>query len=241
MNLIEEFEKMVGVVFEDKQLLQCALTHSSYAKRKGSGPKKMSDNERLEFFGDAVLKLIVSEYLYVKYPDYDEGKLTKIRAKIISDAVLAKMAKHLELGEYMLFSYGEKSSGGKVRSSNLANALEAILGACYIDGGYEASKQLFLKLLAIFEAKILSSDELSDYKTTLQEYMQKRKSELPIYTVQNEDGPDHSKIFVVEVSVEMKSKIITDIGRGKTKKEAEQAAARSVYLKLSSTTVPLGT
>ncbi|MCP4050103.1 MAG: ribonuclease III [bacterium] len=219
-----EFEDRIGIRFNQKHLLFNALTHSSYAGSKGK-KGAVKNNERLEFFGDAVLKLIVSEYLYFKFSDFDEGQLTKIRAQIISDKVLAKIAKDIDLGNYIVFSYGERNTGGTKRTSNLANAMEALLGACFIDSGLEVTKSFFLGLLEKYESDLISINSNYDYKTIIQEYMQKKKQDLPKYTVIKEEGPEHEKVFVVNIEIINENEVLQATGNGKTKKEAEQNAA----------------
>ena len=224
-----EFENKLGITFNKKELLILALTHSSYVRRRGMG-RFTSDNERLEFFGDAVLKLVVSEYLYQNYPNLDEGDLTKIRAQIVSDRMLAQFAKDLKLGEYILFSYGEENAGGKDRQSNLAGAVEAILGALYLDSGIEEAKKFFFRMFSGYEKQALLDGEEVNYKTTLQETLQQQRCELPLYNVLKEEGPEHEKFFYVEAEVLFKGSSLKAVGKGNTKKEAEQAAARRIMI-----------
>ncbi len=221
---IKAFEKKLGLDFIDKNLLFSALTHSSFSNYKVE-KGKANNNERLEFFGDAVLKLVVSEYLYKKFFDMDEGQLTKIRAQIVSDRMLARFAKDINLGEYMFFSYGEKNTGGKQRKSNLANAIEAILGAIYLDRGIEETQNFFLRLFSGYEKEMILDGTDVNYKTTLQEILQQNKKALPVYTVLKEEGPEHAKCFSVEVEFIYKGRLIKAIGKNVTKKEAEQKAA----------------
>ncbi len=217
------FEETAHVSFTNKALLSQAFTHSSYAKRG-------TDNERLEFFGDAVLKLIVSEYLYFKYPHLDEGDLTKKRAQIVSDRLLSGLSSALSIGSYMLFSAGEAGTGGAKKPSNLANAFEALLGAIYLDSGYDEAKNFFVARfdLAPSELKV----ELQDSKTVLQEWSQKFCGELPLYKNLEETGPEHEKCFSVRVSVTKKGKELFAKGQGVSKKRAEQEAARCLLADL---------
>lgn len=232
-DLITQFQTQFSLQFNDINLIQSALTHSSYAKL--TTVSHSQDNERLEFFGDAVLKLIVSEHIYHEFPDSDEGALTQIRSNIISDKTLAKMAKKIQLGTFIRFSHGESNAGGKERDSNLANALEAVLGAIYLDLGYEKAKQFFLPLVHEYDPMLLSETITKDYKSILQEWAQKQKYTLPKYTVINEQGPDHDKIFVIEVSIEMADKTVAGSGKGQSKKIAQQDAAQQLVEKLKIT------
>jgi len=228
-NQVAQFEKRYGLQFLDKSLLVQALTHSSYARRQNRLTRLRVDNERLEFLGDAVLKLVISEYLFVIFSDRDEGDLTKIRSQIVSDRSLSYLAKDLALGEYMRFSYGEKRSGGQMRLSNLANAMEALLGAYYLDQGLEKTKEFLIGLLEKYKAEWLSLDYVIDYKTVLQEYVQQLKLDLPSYVVVKEEGPEHEKLFFVNATVVYKNqKSVCCQGRGNTKKIAEQDAAEQV-------------
>jgi ribonuclease-3 len=223
MSDLAQFQTQFSLHFTNPQLLQSALTHSSYAKL--STVPVSSDNERLEFFGDAVLKLIVSEHIYHQFPGFDEGILTQMRSNIIADKTLAKMAKKINLGDYIRFSHGESNAGGQDRESNLANALEAVLGAIYLDMGYDKAKTFFLPLIHEHDPMLLSENVKKDYKSILQEWAQKQKSALPNYTVLSESGPDHDKVFEIQVSVEINSVCHSAIGKGQSKKLAQQDAA----------------
>lgn len=229
--VLHAFEQAVGVSFNNKALLLCALMHSSYAKRVRKR-KPYIDNERLEFFGDAVLKFIVSEYLYQRFPKYDEGDLSKIRARVVSDRVLAKLASDIRLGEYIFFSYGEQNTGGRTRDSNLANALEAVLGAVYLDQGLLVVRTFFLKLLEQYSSDLFSRKKMKDWKTVLQEMTQKQRRSLPDYSVIKEEGPDHQKIFHVSVRVVLTQGSFKAEGLGVSKKDAEQNAAKALVQQL---------
>jgi ribonuclease-3 len=224
-----ELEEKLGLGFENTNLILQALTHSSYAKQKGSSA--VFHNERLEFLGDAVLKLIMSDYLYHHYPKYHEGELTKKRAALISDKVLFEIGNSLKIGKYLRLSNSEKRTGGHEKPSNVANAMEAILGAIYLDSGLESARSFFIKKFESLSDQ-LPSIILNDYKTLLQEKMQKLKHSLPDYHVHKEEGPEHEKAFFVEVRIEYKSRHFSCIGKGKSKKEAEQMAARQVLEEL---------
>jgi ribonuclease III len=221
---LEKFQESTNLNFNNKELLKLALTHSSFARKNRNQITK--DNERLEFFGDAVVKLIVSEYLYKKFPDMSEGNLTKIRSSIVSDKNLSLLAKKLNLGEYIKFSHGETTSGGKTKLSNLANAFEALLGAYYLDQGLKNSEIFFINLLDEHTNDVFTVEDIVDYKTTLQELVQQHKYGLPKYTVIKEDGPDHFKEFHIEAAIKGKVTIKTN-GKGHSKKEAEQIAAKA--------------
>lgn len=222
MASYEALEKKIGISFNTKALLKQALTHRSYHSKK----ELEDDNERLEYFGDAVLKLIVTDYLYHKFPELNEGDLTKKRAGIIADKCLSLIAEKLDLGKYMRFSYGENQSGGRNKTSNLANALEALIGAIYLDKGYEDAKHFFL---SYFEKSAKrQADSLRDFKTELQEYAQKKYKNLPSYALEKEEGPEHDKIFHISVSLTTAKETLKAKGAGSSKKEAEQSAAKSL-------------
>lgn len=223
---LREIEKKLGTSFLNLALLNQSLTHSSYGHEN-----KIPDNERLEFLGDAILKLVISEYVYHKFTDRAEGDLTKIRASVISDDTLAKMGARLSLGDYILMSANEKSTGGVRRKSNLANALEAVIGAVFIDAGIGKSRELILGFLEGEVEKVSRAGYIQDYKSALQELMQKRKWGLPRYKVLKETGPRHRRVFWIEVKVKGKN---YGIGRGRNKKEAEQRAAMQGLRRLKS-------
>jgi len=214
---LQELEKKLGVPFLNKALFNQSLTHSSYGHEKS-----VPDNERLEFLGDAVLKLAITEYLYNKFPGHAEGDLTKIRASVISDDTLAGVGKNINLGNYLLLSVNETRSGGQRRKSNVANAFEAILGAVYLDAGLGKARDLIIESLRDEVERVSRAGYISDYKSTLQEYAQKHKRELPHYRVIKETGPKHRRVFWIEVKIKGRR---YGIGRGANKKEAEQRAA----------------
>ena len=226
-STLEALQNRLGVYFKDKQLLETALTHSSFAHQRAS--VRVSDNERMEFLGDAVLKLVISEYLYTKFPHSNEGDLTKIRAKIVSDKNLAGLAKKIQLGEHIRFSAGEKHSGGAEKTSNLANAFESILGAIYLDQGINPAKRFLEGLLATHFEALIQEDALEDYKTKLQEWMQRQQKPLPIYTILALEGPDHQRRYRVQVTLEF-SPPRHYPGDGDSKKEAEQRAAKAAWM-----------
>jgi ribonuclease-3 len=205
-----------------------ALTHSSYTYEYQS--PRILNYERLEFLGDAVLKLMISDYLYERFPHYREGELTKIRAVVVSDAVLATLARTLNLGHYMIFGPNEARSGGAKKSSNLACAFEALLGALYLDGKLENARRLLYEVMQDPVTKVDLSKTKDNYKAVLQELTQAEGMGLPSYTTVKETGPSHRKKFVIEVTV---ADEVLGIGEGKTKKEAQQAAAKTALLALN--------
>lgn len=223
---IKKLEARFKLTFNDKVLIQTALTHSSFARCYPEGGVK--DNERLEFFGDAVLKLVVSEYIFAKYPTYNEGKLTHIRSIAVSDETLAKIGKKIELGSFLVFSHGESNSGGAMRVSNLANAMEALFGAIYLDKGIEAARDFIIPLYENFEPKLLTGGQKKDGKSSLQEFAQKNHLTLPSYQIIKEEGPDHEKIFEVQCEIMYKDKPYAASGKGNNKKAAEQEAAKCI-------------
>lgn len=210
--------------FTDSSFLTEALTHKSYVnERRDSGRKH---NERLEFLGDAVLSLVISEYLARRYPELNEGALSQLKAKLVSEAPLANAARRLDLGARLKLGRGEELSNGRDKASLLADALEAVIAAVYLDGGFEASRNFTIEALT---DELLQIDVLQeqpggdDYKTRFQEWCQKRYDVLPRYGIVRETGPDHQKVFEVEVQVNDR---VFGIGRGHSKKEAEQEAAQ---------------
>ncbi len=223
---LEQLQNSIGYYFNDIELLETALTHSSYANENKLHISKC--NERLEFLGDTVINLVVSEYLYNKYPFYPEGELTKIRAKVVCEPSLAFIARNLRLGNYIFLGKGEESTGGRNRESILADASEALTGAIFLDSSYEVVKNY---LLESFEAEIVHSvakgDLFVDYKTELQERLQKIARAKVEYMVVKEEGPDHNKLFYMDVMV---NKETIGSGIGRNKKEAEQMAAKEALI-----------
>ena len=223
MSDLKEFQKLIGYEFKDEQLLRQALTHSSYANEKHL--KKLSDNERLEFLGDAVLELTSSEFLYAHYPKLTEGQLTKLRASIVCEPTLALCTEELHLGDYLFLGKGEDQTGGRHRKSVLSDAMEAVIGAIYLDGGFANAKEFVLKfIMTDIEHKHLFYDS----KTILQEVVQGEHESLT-YVLLEEEGPDHDKTFTVAVLIGQKQ---ISVGSGHTKKAAEQEAAYQALLLL---------
>lgn len=224
---IEGLQEKVKYRFKDNNILIRALTHSSFANEH----KKMNIqyNERLEFLGDSVLNIIVSDYIYNKYPEHLEGDLTKLRATVVCEPVLANAAKKLELGKYLLLGKGEEATGGRERASILADAFEALIAAIYIDGGLSNARKFVLDSLSNYIEKAVKGQLFLDYKTQLQEIVQREGNDKINYIVVKEEGPDHNKTFHIEVNINEK---IIGKGIGKNKKEAEQSAAKDALLKL---------
>lgn len=223
---LEELQKNIGYYFNDIELLETALTHSSYANENKLHISKC--NERLEFLGDTIVNLVTSEYLYNKYPFYPEGELTKIRAKVVCEQSLAFIARKLNLGEYLYLGKGEEATGGRNRESILADSSEAISGAIFLDSSYETVREY---LLNNFETDIVTAvakgNLFVDYKTNLQERLQKVSRAKVEYVVVKEEGPDHNKIFYMDVMI---NKETIGSGFGRNKKEAEQMAAKEALI-----------
>ena len=217
---MEELERKIGYQFKNKALMREAITHSSYAKERKS--QHIKYNERLEFLGDAVLSIVVSDYIFKHCPELPEGELTKLRASLVCEKSLFEFAKIIDLGKYLILSKGERNNGGAERPSILSDAFEALIAAIYIDGGYEPASKHILNFV-IPAIKNSKTKKNKDYKTTLQEIVQKNPGEKLEYVLVAESGPDHNKHFVVEVH--LNSNVIGK-GGGRSKKEAEQQAAR---------------
>ncbi len=221
-ELINELEKKIEYCFREKALLKQALTHSSFVNEQRI--KKLPDYERLEFLGDAVLELTTSDFLFRRFPDVREGELTKRRASIVCGSSLAQCAENISLGEYILMGRGEESTGGRHKENMISDVMEAVIGAIYLDGGFEKAVAFIHRfVLSDFEEKRLFYDS----KTLLQEYVQKEKGAILDYVLVNEYGPDHSREFVVEARVNGNT---VGKGIGKTKKGAEQQAAYEALL-----------
>jgi ribonuclease-3 len=215
---IAALENKIKYRFNEPTLLFQALTHSSYANEMKMS--KENNNERLEFLGDAVLELVTSEYLYKEYADLSEGDLTKLRASMVCEQTLSTCARDLKIGEFLLLGKGEDSSGGRERDSILSDALEAVIGAIYLDGGFTNAKEFIISFIL---ADTKNKDLFFDSKTILQEIIQNEDNKLKLhYELVSEDGPDHNKTFTIAVYVGDKE---IGIGTGRTKKAAEQEAA----------------
>ena len=215
---MENLEKKIQYQFHDRELLKTALTHSSYANEQGGNVKY---NERLEFLGDSVLGIITAEYLFQNHKNYPEGELTKLRAALVCEKALYRFANEISLGEYLLLGKGEIHTGGRNRPSILADAFEALIAAIYLDGGMSKAREFVLRFITA--AQELAMELNTDYKTKLQEIIQKNPEERVEYAIIGESGPDHDKRFVV--AVKLNSNIIGK-GEGRSKKQAEQLAAK---------------
>ncbi|MCF8000729.1 MAG: ribonuclease III [Halanaerobiales bacterium] len=224
---LKELENKLNINFEDQNLLRRALTHKSFANENSD--LNIKDNERLEFLGDSVLSLSISTYIFKKFDDYKEGKLAKIRSVIVSAPVLAEKAGELNLGKYLLLGKGEELSGGRNRDSILADTMEAILGAMYLDKGFDFAFDFIINNFRSFIFEVDNGNYIQDYKTMLQEVIQKNSNNRPDYEVVKEKGPDHNKEFYVAVNFEEKE---LGFGKGKSKKEAEQKAAQHALKQL---------
>ncbi len=220
-NKSYELQKAIKYEFQDLKLLKEALTHSSYSNE--SKKIKNRNNERLEFLGDSILGLIISNYLFRLNKDLPEGDLTKIRAAIVCERSLKNVAKSIGLGEYLYLGKGEESTGGRTRDSILADATEALIAAIYIDGGFKKATNFVLEYMDEIISQAIEGKIMRDYKTQLQELIQKDNKENIVYKLIDQLGPDHDKTF--EMNVYIGNKII-GTGIGKSKKEAEQAAAK---------------
>ncbi len=224
---LESLYKAIGYRFNKESHIKLALTHSSYANEKELG--NLAYNERLEFLGDSVLGLVISDYLYQHYSELPEGELTKVRALIVCEATLAKIAKHLSLGMYMNFGKGEVLTGGRERVSILADAMEALIAAIYLDGGLDESRKFILKFFDNTIKDALKGKIFLDYKSALQEHIQSTTQQKIEYRIVDQKGPDHAKIFYANVLLDER---LVGEGEGRNKKEAEQAAARQAIEKL---------
>jgi ribonuclease III len=219
MPRLPEFQKRISHAFRDPALLERSLTHKSYANEN----RVPSHNERMEFLGDSVLNLIVSEYLMKTCPDSTEGDLSRLRAAVVSEPALARIARAIGLGDYILLGKGEEQTGGRDKDSLLANSLEALIASIYLDSGKEAAEGFVVRFFEEIIKRTCASGGSFDYKTQLQELCQERIRQLPEYRIVSESGPDHQKQFTVEVWINGQ---VFGRGTGKSKKEAEQRAAK---------------
>ena len=223
--MLTKLEQGLGYTFRNKALLENALTHSSYANENRE--RHLPDNERLEFLGDSILGFVVAEYLYRNFPDKPEGELTRIRADLVCERNLAEAAATVELGSYLLLGHGEEQGGGRKRDSIVSDAMESVIAASYMDGGFAAAKEIIDRLILSDIPK--GRPRNFDYKTAFQELVQRKKDQQIHYELTGESGPDHDKHFEVEVLLNGKA-----VGRGvgSSKKRAEQAAAEAAIEQL---------
>ena len=218
--MIKDLEIAIGYRFHNIQLLQNALTHSSYANERWHN--SLLSNERLEFLGDSVLGMLVAEYLYHNFPNRPEGELTRMRADMVCEQTLAAAANRIGIGEHLLLGHGEERFGGRTRNSILADAMESVIAACFLDGGIEAALGIVRKYILV-EVPVTKLHN-ADHKTALQELVQQKKNQVLTYTLVGQSGPDHDKKFDVEVSL---NGTVVGRGSGSSKKRAEQMAAAS--------------
>ena len=218
--MIKDLENAIGYRFSNITLLQNALTHSSYANERWHDG--LRSNERLEFLGDSILGMVVAEHLYKNFPDRPEGELTRMRADMVCETSLAEVAAKLDLGKHLLLGHGEEQGGGRTRASTLADAVESIIAASFLDGGMAAAEGIIRRfvLCNVPTGKLHNAD----YKTALQELVQQKKNQVLTYTLVGESGPDHDKQFFVEVALNGQ---VIGKGSGSSKKRAEQDAARA--------------
>ena len=223
--MLKDLEAVIGYKFHNISLLQTALTHSSYANEHWHN--SLLSNERLEFLGDSVLGMLVAEYLYRNFPNRPEGELTRMRADMVCEQTLAAAANRIGLGQHLLLGHGEEQGGGRTRSSILADAMESVIAASFLDGGMEAALQIVRTF--IFVEVPVTKLHNADYKTQLQEMVQQKKNQTLSYELVGQSGPDHDKKFDVEVSL---NGSVVGFGSGSSKKRAEQDAARAAMEKL---------
>lgn len=224
---MQGLEEALGYRFRNRALLEEALSHSSYAnEHRASG---IRSNERLEFLGDSVLGFVTAEFLFAKHPDAPEGELTRIRAILVCEDSLYEVAQRLSLGRYLKLGHGEESGGGRERPSILADATEAVFAAVYLDGGIEVVRELIHRVLLDREGEEAAERKRRDYKTLLQELIQRTPNQTISYRMAGESGPDHAKVFTVEVLLNGEA---IGTGSGHSKKEAEQMAARDALGRL---------
>jgi len=223
--MLKDLEAAIGYRFRNVTLLQNALAHSSYANERWHDSLK--SNERLEFLGDSVLGMVVADYLYRTFPGRPEGELTRMRADMVCEQTLATVANTIGLGEHMLLGKGEEQGGGRSRNSILADAVESVIAACYLDGGMEAAVAFIQKFILV-KVPVTRLHNM-DYKTALQEQVQQKKNQVLSYQLVGESGPDHDKHFQVELTLNGQ---LIGVGSGSSKKRAEQDAAREAMEKL---------
>jgi ribonuclease-3 len=226
-KVLKVLQKRIGYRFKSLDLLNQGLRHKSFVHENVDAEGK--DNERLEFLGDAVLDLVISHLIMDRYPDYQEGSLSRLRAAVVNEARLARVARDLSLGEYLLLGKGEEMTRGREKSSILSSTLEALLATIYLDGGYKKAFKAIAQLFSLTLEVAEKESFYQDYKTKLQEVSQDTLKATPRYVLAKEYGPDHDKIFGVQVQIQGK---VAGVGAGRSKKEAEQRAARRTLQKL---------
>ena len=228
MNLAD-FEKELKIKFKNPSLLKRALTHRSLLNE--AKDKEVVSNERLEFLGDAILSFVVSNWIFNEFPKYPEGKMTNLRSNLVKTGTLAKISRKLKVGDYLLLSKGEKESEGYQKPTLLANTLEAVIGAIFLDQGIEAIERFIKNNFEVLLKEFVALGNFKDYKSLLQEKLQAQKKKSPVYKTVNEKGPEHNKTFTINVCYQKSGLIATGVGRSKQK--AEQEAARMALEKLN--------
>lgn len=227
-GLIENLQKNLSYSFKNADLLKEAITHKSFVNENPD--LRLKDNERFEFLGDAVLDLSISTFLIEKFPYFQEGELSRFKSMIVSESSLSRIAARLNLGQYLLLGKGEEQTGGRKKESLLANALEAVIAAIYLDGGLLAADE-FIRMSFTEDIMMIAREGITlDYKTDLQEYCQAKGLSLPVYRVLRESGPDHRKTFEIELLINGE---VFGTGVGRSKKDAEQKAAREALISLT--------
>lgn len=223
--MLKKLETSLGYTYRDENLLKTALSHSSYANEKFQN--SLYSYERLEFLGDSILGFVTANYLYTTFPEKHEGELTRIRAELVCEQTLAKVAREIHLGDYLLLGHGEKQSGGENRASILCDVMESLIAAAYLDGGFESAKGIITRLILPHLIDVINT---RDYKTELQELIQRKRGQSLTYELIGESGPDHCKAFSVRVL--LNGEPIGE-GSGTSKKRAEQAAAAQAIAQLT--------
>ena len=230
---LNKFQSLINIKFNNVYLLNRALTHRSYVNESEI---KVKDNERLEYLGDSVLALVINEYLFKRFEDYQEGNLAKIKATVVSENMLVNIAEELSIGEYLLLGKGEENSGGRTRASIQANSVEALIGALYIDKGLRYTKNFILGLFKKHITQVDKIPTMRDPKTTLQEIVQKKYKDKPVYSLLSEEGPDHEKIFTIALIVNNRT---ISTAKGSSKRKAEIEAARMALKGINKGTISI--
>ncbi len=233
---LEDFQHSLGHRFCDPNLLLCALTHPSYVNEHPEDG--VGDNQRLEFLGDAVLDFIAGAWVYCHYPDFQEGRMTRLRAALVRTETLARLARQMGIGEALRIGHGEEESGGRERDANLCDAFEAVVGALYLDGGMAAAEAFVEPLIEPVAEATLAAEADWDAKSRLQEWSQAERGVTPHYRIVAEKGPDHAKTFVAKVLL---GKEVVGQGSGRSKQAAEQAAAQAAWVSLMRLRSPVST
>ena len=225
-ELLTSFQKTAEIHFKKTDLLELAFHHRSYSNEHNNNSKTYANNERLEFLGDAVLGMVTASYLYGAMSEKKEGDLAKIKAVVVSEPVLSEIALKLHVDECLVLGKGEELSGGREKKAILADAMEAVIGALYLDSGYKVAEKFVLSIIVPEIEKVQNNKSIRDYKTLLQEYFQKKYKQCPVYTLEKKAGPEHDKTFWVSVNL---NNNIFGPAKGKNKKEAEQAVAKLAW------------